>query len=444
MQYISNTEKDKAEMLKAIGVQSFEELVAQVPPSLRKFDWNIPKGVSELELTRELVELGRANRHFHSYACYLGAGNYDHFIPTVVGQLAHRGEFITAYTPYQGEASQGTLQSIYEFQSLICELTAMDFSNASMYDGASSLAEAALLALRSSGRKKILLPDTVHPEYRTVVQTYVSCIDAEIVTVPTEGGTISVSSLKKLLDSDTAAMIVQHPNFFGLFEDVHAVSEATHAAGALLIACVNPISLGVLEPPGEYGADIAVGEGQPLGNPVSYGGPHFGFFTVKEALLRKIPGRIAGMTVDKVGRRSFVLTLQAREQHIRREKATSNICTNHALCALKGAIYMTLLGAKGIRKIGLLNLKNAHDTHERLLKIKGVRAFSNKPFFNEFALIIDKDEKKLKENLETQKIIGPLSLSRFYPDMKSAYLFAVTENRTAADMDRLVRAIEMS
>src|SRR3989338_111465 len=328
MQYLSNTEGDKAEMLKAIGVASFDRLTAAIPQGLKRFDWKIPQGMPERVLMREMVELGRENRHFHHFASYLGAGNYDHFIPTVVEKLAGRGEFITAYTPYQGEASQGTLQSIYEYQSLICELTAMDYSNASMYDGASSLAEAALLALRSSGRKKILLPETLHPEYRRVVQTYLSCLDAETVKVPMNGGVIDEAALESLLDSGTAAMVVQHPNFFGLFEETRRVSTMTHKVGALLIACVNPISLGILEPPGEYGADISVGEGQPLGNSVSFGGPHFGFFTVKEELLRKIPGRVAGMTVDKVGRRAFVLTLQAREQHIRREKATSNICTN--------------------------------------------------------------------------------------------------------------------
>ncbi|MBI2094905.1 MAG: aminomethyl-transferring glycine dehydrogenase subunit GcvPA [Candidatus Omnitrophica bacterium] len=444
MQYLSNAESDKAEMLKAIGVSSFDRLTASVPPGLKRFDWKIPQGISELELMRQMVELGRQNRHFHHFASYLGAGNYDHFIPGVVGQLAGRGEFLTAYTPYQGEASQGTLQSIYEYQSLVCELTAMDYSNASMYDGASSLAEAALLALRSSGRKKILLPATLHPEYRRVVQTYLSCLDAETVTVPMKEGVIDEAALGRLLDAGTAAVVVQHPNFFGLFEETRRVSSMAREAGALVIACVNPISLGILEPPGEYGADIAVGEGQPLGNPASFGGPHFGFFTVKAEFLRRIPGRIAGMALDKVGRRSFVLTLQAREQHIRREKATSNICTNHSLCALKGAIYLSLLGKKGIRKLALLNLKNAHDTHERLLQIPGVREFSKKPFFNEFALKVDRDPATLRKKLRENRILGPLALKEFYPEFPSAYLFAVTENRTPEDLARLAGALESS
>lgn len=449
MQYISNTAEDRQTMLKAIGVSSFEDLLKKVPSRLRKFQWELPKGISELELFRELVEIGRGDRHFHDFACYLGAGCYDHFIPTVVSKLAHRGEFITSYTPYQGEASQGILQFIYEYQTMICELTAMDYSNASMYDGASSLAEAVLLALRlpagrqgTDGRKKILIPDSVHPEYREVVNTYVSSIDCRIVRVPMKDLATDLVELKKHLGPDVAAVVLQQPNFFGILEGARQISEAAKSAGALVISCVNPVSLGVIEPPGEYGADIAVGEGQPLGNAVSFGGPHFGFFTVKKDLLRKMPGRIAGATVDKQGRRSFVLTLQAREQHIRREKATSNICTNHSLCALKGAVYMSLLGPRGLQKLALINVRKAHATRERLLKIKGVKPLSDRPFFNEFGLVIDKDPKSLAASLRKNRILGPLALEGFYPDLPSAYLVAVTENRTDGDLDRLARAVE--
>lgn len=442
MQYISNTAEDRRAMLEAIGVSSYEDLLRKVPSKLRRFDWKLPAGVSELELFRHAVEFGKANHHFHDFACYLGAGVYDHFLPTVVAQIAHRSEFITSYTPYQGEASQGTLQFIYEYQSLICELTGMDYSNASMYDGASSLAEAVLLALRMDGRKRILMPDSVHPEYREVTQTYLSSIDCEVVRVPMKDLTTDLSKLKQLMGPDVAAVVLQQPNFFGVLEEAAEVSEIAKSAGALMIACVNPVSLGVVAPPGEYGADIAVGEGQPLGNPVSFGGPHFGFFTVKSDLLRKMPGRICGMTVDKAGRRAFVLTLQAREQHIRREKATSNICTNHSLCALKGAVYMSLLGPKGLRKLALINLKKAHDTRDRLLRVKGVKALSDKPFFNEFGVVIDKEPKGLAASLRRNKIMGPLALDRFYPEIKSAYLVAVTENRTEDDLQRLVRAVE--
>ncbi len=444
MQYISNTEQDKKEMLKAIGVSSFEELVSNIPKRLKDFELKIPNGISELELDRELDETGHLNKNFKYHIPYLGAGNYDHFFPAVVDRLALRGEFITAYTPYQGEASQGTLQSMYEYQSLICELTAMDVSNASMYDGASALAEAALLAIRSSGKHKILIPSTVHPEYRQVVKTYLSFVDAEILEIPMEEGAVDFQALSRSIDTDTAAVVIQQPNFFGILEEVRKISDLAHKNGALLVACVNPISLGVVAPPGEYGADIAVGEGQSLGNPISFGGPHFGFFTVKDELLRKIPGRIAGMTVDKMGRRAFVLTLQAREQHIRREKATSNICTNQALCALKGAIYLALLGKEGIRKLGLLNIQNAHETYERLLKIKGVREFSRKPFFNEFVVLIDRDKNHLKKNLRTHRILGPLSVERWYPELRSGYLVAVTEKRTKEDLGHLASAIEGS
>lgn len=442
MDYISNSDADKAEMLRMIGARSFADLISNIPSSLKKLELKLPAGISELELDRHMDEIGHANKNFKYSVSYLGAGNYDHFFPAVVDRLALRGEFITAYTPYQGEASQGTLQSMYEYQSLICEITAMDVSNASMYDGASSLAEAALLALRLGERKKILMPATIHPEYREVVKTYLSSLDAEIVDIPMKNCVADLTALERAADAESAAILVQQPNFFGALEETHRIGGIAKKAGALFVACVNPASLGVLAPPGEYDADIAVGEGQPLGNPVSYGGPHFGFFTVKNALLRKIPGRISGMTVDKIGRRAFVLTLQAREQHIRREKATSNICTNQALCALKGAIYLSLLGKEGLKKLGLLNVAKARKTHDRLLKIKGVQALSTAPFFNEFALRIDKDPGKLKENLKKRNILGPLALENFYPEMRSAYLFAVTEKRTDRDLETLAAAIE--
>ena len=442
MQYISNTLEDQKEMLGAIGVPSFESLLTKIPGKLRDFKWNLPHGESELELFRDLVEIGKKNRHFHDAACFLGAGTYDHFIPTVVDKLATRGEFITSYTPYQGEGSQGTLQAVYEFQSLMCELTGMDVSNASMYDGASALAEAVLLAIRSTGRSQVLVPATLHPEYLEVIRTYTLAIDAEIMEIPCPKGVIDPAAFDKALSDKTAAVIVQQPNFFGCLETPAVFAERAHKAGALFIACVNPISLGVIDPPGSYGADIAVGEGQPLGNAAAFGGPHFGFFTVKNDLLRRIPGRIAGMTLDHHGRRAFVLTLQAREQHIRREKATSNICTNHSLCALKAAIYLSLLGPQGIRKIGFLNIENSHDAFEKLKSIRGVKPVYDQPFFNEFLIEIDRDPAKLKESLRQHHISGPLHLSRYFPDRKNQYLIAVTENRTPREVERLAEAIE--
>lgn len=442
MQYISNTQADKDAILKAIGISRFEELLAKIPVGLRKVELKIPEGLSELELVRELEETGRQNQNLHKYACYLGGGVYDHFVPHVVNHLALRGEFITSYTPYQGEASQGTLQGVYEYQSLMCELTGMDYSNASMYDGASALAEAVLLAIRTGKGKKILLAGSVHPEYQAVVKTYLSFIDSEIEVLPLEDYALSTSQLEKSLSSDVAAVVVQQPNFFGKLEDMRRIGELAHQNNALFIACVNPVSLGVLESPGEYGADIAVGEGQPLGNNLSYGGPHFGFFTVKAEFLRKMPGRICGMTVDAEGKRAFVLTLQAREQHIRREKATSNICTNHALCALKATIYLSLLGPQGLQKLANLNLQNAQAAYDALLKVKGVEPLFKGHFFNEFALRIHKNKESLKISLEKHKIAGPLDLEQFSPEHKDVYLVAVTEKRTADDLKRLVRAIE--
>lgn len=443
MDYISNTKKDQQKMLETVGVSSFEALISNIPKSLRSFKWGIDAGVSELELDRRLDEIAHANKNFKYHICYLGAGVYDHFIPAVVDRIASRGEFITAYTPYQGEASQGSLQSMYEYQSMICELTGMDYSNASMYDGASSLAEAVLLAIKSTGRKKILIPKALHPEYSQVIKTYVSCLDCEIIEIPMNDGGLDTKALKASLNSDVAAVVIQQPNFFGVLEEeLEQISSQAHSAGALLIACVNPISLGMIAPPGEYAADIAVGEGQSLGNTVSFGGPHFGFFAVKNEFLRKMPGRIAGMTVDKAGKRAFVLTLQAREQHIRREKATSNICTNQALCALKATLYLALLGREGLKKLSLLNFQNAHQAYTRLLRIKGVTEFSSRNFFNEFVLRIDKDPAKLKINLEKRGILGPLALESFYSQMKSTYLFAVTEKRTDEDLEKLANAIE--
>lgn len=443
MEYISNTKEDHHKMLDAIGVESFESLVKNIPEALRGFQWGLSKGMSELELDRYLDEIGHANKNFKYHICYLGAGVYDHFIPAAVNRIASRGEYITAYTPYQGEASQGSLQVMYEYQSMICELTGMDYSNASMYDGGSSLAEAVLLAMRYTDRKKILISEALHPEYKQIIRTYTSCTDCEIVEMPTKECALDKEFLCEALDENVAALVVQQPNFFGVLEDhLKNISEKVHGLGGLLIACVNPISLGLLSSPGEYDADIAVGEGQSLGNTASFGGPHFGFFTVKEVLLRKIPGRIAGMTVDKTGKRAFALTLQAREQHIRREKATSNICTNQALCALKATVYLALLGKAGLKKLSLLNYQNAHEVYRRILKIPAVSEVTKKTFFNEFPVQIEKDPKRLRKSLKKYGILGPLALEQFYPDQPSRYLFAVTEKRTNEDLEKLVRAIE--
>lgn len=400
------------------------------------------EGLSEMDLLLNLRKMGQKNAHADRFVTFLGAGNYDHYIPPIVNQLALRGEFITSYTPYQGEASQGTLQFIYEFQSLICELTRMDVANASMYDGASAVAEAALMALRGEAeRKEILVAGLVHPESIETIRTYLSNIDAKIRIVPHKKGVTDLAFLKENISQNTAAVIFQNPNFLGYIEDAEAIAEAARAKGALAIASVNPMSLSVIAPPGETGAHITVGEGQPLGNSVSYGGPHFGFFAARSEFMRRMPGRICGMTEDREGKRAFVLTLQAREQHIRREKATSNICTNHSLCALKATIFLTLLGPKGFRRMGELNVERSHDAYKVLTKVKGVKPLSAAPFFNEFTLVIQKSERALKAAFEKRRIAGPLHLGRFKKEWDRHYLVAVTEQRTAEDIQNLAAAI---
>jgi len=429
-------------MLKTLGIASVEELLKDVPASLRVKELKLDEGLSEMELLRVLRRTGQKNAHADRFISFLGAGNYDHYIPSIVPHLAMRGEFITSYTPYQGEASQGTLQFIYEFQSLMCNLTGMDVANASMYDGASAVAEAALMALRGSEKKELLVSETVHPESIETLKTYLSNLDTPITIVPERNGTMDLDFLKSRVTDKVAAVIYQSPNFLGYAEDGSEIARLSKAKGAVVIASVNPLSLSLFAPPGDTGADIAVGEGQPLGNAVSYGGPHFGFFAAKWDFLRRMPGRICGQTVDRDGKRAFVLTLQAREQHIRREKATSNICTNHSLCALKATIFLAALGEKGFRRMGELNLERAHAALSVLKKIPGVKSYSDAPFFNEFTVKIQRDPKRLKTSLEERHILGPLSLARFDARRKGHYLVAVTEQRTDEDILRLADAVK--
>jgi glycine dehydrogenase subunit 1 len=442
MQYVANTESDKIEMLRAIGVGSFEELLSGIPAELRvRGGLKLPQGMSEMELLGDLKKRGQKNAHADRNACFLGAGVYDHYIPAIVNPLVTRGEFITAYTPYQGEASQGTLQAIYEYQTMICLLTGMDVSNASMYDGATSVAEAVLLALRGSDRKRVVLSELLHPETIETVRTYLTDIPSEIVLAPHRGGKTGLDTLKSLVNADTAAVVYQNPNFLGYVEEAAELTAVARGAGALVIACVNPLSRSILTPPGETGADVAVGDGQPLGNSAGFGGPHFGFFAVKEAHMRKLPGRISGITQDKEGKRAYVLTLQAREQHIRREKATSNICTNHMLCALKGLIFLATLGPNGFRRMGELNVQQSRLAFDRLTKLKEVKPVSDAAFFNEFTITIAKDPERLSKAFAAEHLIGPLHLGRFRKDWQNSYLVAVTEQRTDEEIDRLVEAI---
>ncbi|HIE26139.1 TPA: aminomethyl-transferring glycine dehydrogenase subunit GcvPA [Candidatus Poribacteria bacterium] len=450
MNYISNTDAQRQEMLHEIGVDSFEELLRDIPEELRNIKLNLSEGLSELELIKSLRELSERNADLNHYTSYLGAGAYDHFIPSVVKTVISRGEFYTSYTPYQPEVSQGTLQAVYEYQSLICELTGMDVSNASLYDGASALGEAAILTLNATNRAEIVVSKTVHPEYRAVLKTYLRGLGAPIHEIPyTEDGTTDLEELKNAVNENTASVILQNPNFFGCIERMSKSSEITHSNDALFVACVNPISLGVLKPPGEYGADLAVGEGQPLGNPIAFGGPYLGFFATTQKLMRKLPGRIVGQTKDTEGRRGFVLTLQAREQHIRREKATSNICTNQALNALAACVYLSAMGKSGVSKVARLNLQKSHYAQERLCELDGFELkFSAPPsspgcsiFFNEFLIQCNSDPNEINKKLLNKKIIGGLPVERFYPELKNCVLFCVTEMRTKEEIDTLVATI---
>jgi glycine dehydrogenase subunit 1 len=436
--FVPHTEEQRKEMLRTIGVKSVNELFAGLPPSLLRPAMDLPPSMTEMELVRHMEGLAERD---HLALSFLGAGAYEHFVPTSVWALALRGEFATAYTPYQPEASQGTLQSIYEFQTFVGELLGMEVANASMYDGASSAAEACLLAARHTGRPEIVVPDTVHPQTRQVIQTYLAHSGARLVTLKSSGGAADLAALKTAVGAGTAAVLVQNPNFFGCLEDVHEVSRLAHEAGALLIASSYPVALGMIAPPGEYGADIAVAEGQPLGLPLGYGGPYVGLFACKPELMRKMPGRVVGRTVDLEGRRAYVLTLQAREQHIRREKATSNICTNQALCALASTIHMSLLGKEGLRHLADLNFQKAHYAAAELKKRGFTQAFE-KPFFNEFAVKCPKPPEKIVEALAKDRVLAGLPLGQYFPELKDHLLVCVTEIKTKQDIDRYADMLE--
>ena len=441
MNYVANTEQERKQMLGAIGVRCFEELLVDIPEALRIACLDLPSPLTEPELLRHLHELSHQNTDLDHAISFLGAGAYDHFIPSVVPYLTGRGEFATAYTPYQPEVSQGTLQSVYEYQSLVCELTGMDVSNASLYDGASALAEAAVLASLLGKRREIVVGNTVHPEYRQVLRTYLHGLDVPIHEAPMADGLVDLEALKDLVGPNTAAVLAQQPNFFGNLEPMKKIGEIAHSEGALFVSSVYPISLGLLEPPGVYRADVAVGEGQPLGNAIGFGGPYLGFFATTDRLLRKVPGRVAGMTTDVDGKRGFVLTLQAREQHIRREKATSNICTNQALNALAACVYLAAIGKEGIREVAELNVQKSHYAKSRICELEGYEPLFVQPFFNEFAVRCPADPRQINERLMGNGIIGGLPLGGFYQEYEDAMLFCVTEQRTKEDIDRLVMAL---
>lgn len=445
MRYIPNTDADCQAMLEAIGVRSVEELFADIPRKVRlRRALDLPPPMSEPELHRHLRSLAIKNADVDRYPCFLGAGAYNHFVPAAVSHLVSRGELLTAYTPYQPEVSQGTLQTFYEYQTLVCQLTGMEVANASVYDGASGLAEAVLMAHRITNRNEVLISRAVHPEWRQVVQTYCRNLGVRIREIPfTEKGATDVRKARAFLSEDTACLVVQSPNFFGTVEMLDEFAEAAHVKGALFIVGVaEPISLGILKPPGEAGADIVVGEGQVFGIGLNFGGPYLGLFATKEAYVRSMPGRLVGETVDREGRRGFVLTLSTREQHIRREKATSNICTNAGLCAAIATVFLSLLGRKGMRELALLNLWKANFAKDAVSKLKGYGLRFDGPTFNEFVVLVKKQKpSEVNRALFKRGIIGGLELGRFYPELSDCLLFSVTEQVGREEIEALLKAL---
>lgn len=440
--YVPNTAQQQLDMLEEIGGACNEELFAGIPAGVRlgrRLD--LPGGLPEMELLRHMRELSSKNGSLEEYTCFLGAGAYDHYIPSGVDHILSRQEFYTSYTPYQPEISQGTLQAIFEYQTMICELTGMKAANASMYDGATALAEAVKMACRHTGRHHVVVGRNIHPEYRTVLNTYGVHSGFLIETAGWHEGQLDLADLEARITQDTSAVVVQSPNFFGIVEDIGAIAGIAHARGALLIVSADPISLALLKPPAECGADIVTGEGQPLGTPVCFGGPYLGYFATSAELIRKMPGRIAGETVDREGKRCFVLTIQAREQHIRREKATSNICTNEALNALAAAVYLTAMGRNGLRKVAVHCAQKSHYTFSRLLETGKFKAVFNAPFFKEFAVSAGIPVSELNRKLLGYKIIGGYELGRTYPELPDGWLIAVTEKRTKREIDLMVEKV---
>jgi glycine dehydrogenase subunit 1 len=413
-------------MLREIGVSSADELFQDVPEEFRNVQFNLPPPLSELELKEELHQLSRRNVSLDDYVCFLGAGYYKHFVPSVIGHITSRSEFYTAYTPYQAEVSQGTLQATYEYQSLVCQLTGMEVSNAGMYDGSTAAAEAALMACRITRKNKVAVLSTVNPRYQSVIATYASgqSISLQPVTPDLKG-----------LSSDCACLMVQQPNFFGYFEDLEACAQQARDIGALLVVIADPISLGMFKPPGDYGADIAVAEGQALGNPLNFGGPGLGIFTCRKEYLRQMPGRIVGRTVDVDGRPGYVLTMATREQHIRRERATSNICTNEALVALAATVYLAAMGKSGLRHVAELCYHKAHYAADAISKLKGYSLAFPQPFFKEFVVRCPVPPRQINQALFKEGIIGGLDLSQ---TVDNGMLLCVTEMNTKQDIDKLV------
>lgn len=441
MSYLFNTPEAQQQMLAAIGVSSIEEILAdQIPADLRlKRDLDLPAPLSELELEQAIRERAQQNVGPSTRSCFLGGGVYDHFIPSVVDAITSRSEFYTAYTPYQAEASQGSLQAFFEYQSLICQLTGMDVSNASLYEGGTAVSEAVFMAIRHTKRHdRIVLLGSLNPEYIQVVQTYLLRKDCEVVVVPTPHGTADLAAVEAAMNDKTACLVIQHPNYFGCLEQTEQLCAIAHKHGALAIAAFDPLSLGILKRPGQYGADIAVAEGQSLGIPMQYGGPFLGIITCRNEFVRQMPGRLIGETTDRRGNRCFVLTIQAREQHIRREKATSNICTNQGLMALRATVYLSLMGPQGLKEVATLCANKAQYAAQELSQVTGLSLAFDRPFFKEFALRCDTGASGVIEKARRAGFdIGPQTSA----GSDNIVLVAVTECRTRQEIDQLVAAI---
>lgn len=440
--YLPHTPADRQDMLAAIGVKDVADLFAAVPAAVRlNRALDLPPAMAEPDLVRHLRQLAAQNAATTDYVCFRGGGAYDRFIPSVVDYVINRTEFLTAYTQYQAEIAQGYLQVLWEFQTMLAEITAMPVVNISLYDGGTALAEAAMLACTATGRSRVLVPRTVNPLQRQVMATYCRDRDIAVTEIPfaLTHGVTDMEALMAAADDTVAAVVMPYPNFFGCVEDVAAAADLAHKHKALLVVMVDPIALGILTPPGEFGADIVVGEGQGMGLPLNFGGPYLGIFAATEKLLRRMPGRLVGQTTDSQGRRGFVLTLQAREQHIRREKATSNICSNEALCALAAAVYLAALGREGFQHVARLCLEKAHYAAQALTEKTAARLAFTAPFFQEFAVRLTATPAQVNARLRQHKIIGGLDLAAYYPELAGCMLLAVTEKRTRAEIDTLVR-----
>ncbi len=430
--YIPNTRDERLEMLKTIGLSSADELYSAVPEEARVKELNLPDGLSELEVARKVTGVADKNKLFGSV--FRGAGSYCHYIPSIVKTITSKEEFVTAYTPYQAEISQGILQSIFEYQTQICELTGMDVSNASVYDGGTAAAESVLMNVDGRRKLSVVISETTNPDVLTVVKTYCESRNVPVTVVPEKDGVTDIDALKNAITKETACVYVQSPNYYGIIEDMDTVVSVAHELGTKVAVGVNPVSLGILKTPGEYGADIACGEGQPLGMPMGFGGPYLGFMASKSDMMRKLPGRIVGQTADAKGNRCYVLTLQAREQHIRREKASSNICSNEALCAMTASVYLAAVGPDGLNKVAKNSAAHAHYLASELSKIDGFSLVNDKPFFHEFLMTCPVDADKLNEKLGEYGILGGLPVN-------GNILWCATEMNTKADIDKLVSLV---